>query len=602
MLAPDNRALLLDALRPPPGYSLDRAVATTFTLDLETALMVPLAFAGFRFTENPDPVEIMEALRRMSERLDIFCQAGAINAASWPSDLVALLEKSIHEVRRPRTGRIFHPKVWALRFIDSSDEPCFRLVVLSRNLTASRSWDTILWLDGWMRDQRYVANNAPLGRFVAALSDFAVGELPSERRGALAQLADDLRRVDWESPDGARAVHFHPIGLPRARSFPIEEHFSGYRKLVISPFVRDGLIRGALVPRSGQRVTLISRGEELGTLQPATLEGMDVYELDPASQLSSDDDGEEQNRAFLTNLHAKVFVIESARLAHLFVGSANATEGAFSGNVEFLCEIVGPVAKFGVDALVGDDAPLRSMLTPYVASDTQEVDQTSTAGRALEGLLIDIAAQMGFRTTVSKQSGGWVPLITADSGMPRVPASTRVTIAPHNRPYETHELRPGEAVDIELEPREIADVTPFLRLTVNRTDEGSVIERSTVICSQLDGEPDNRYHEIFARQIDTPEKFMRLLALLMGFGSVSLAGSASGTGSWGGSWSTGAGQGVLELLARALSENPESIDHLATIVEHLRGSSSGIAILPPGWDDVWIPALEARRAMQETES
>ena len=37
MLAPDNRALLLDALRPPPGYSLDRAVATTFTLDLETA-------------------------------------------------------------------------------------------------------------------------------------------------------------------------------------------------------------------------------------------------------------------------------------------------------------------------------------------------------------------------------------------------------------------------------------------------------------------------------------------------------------------------------------------------------------------------------------
>ena len=28
MLAPDSRALLLDALRPPPGHSLDRAVAT----------------------------------------------------------------------------------------------------------------------------------------------------------------------------------------------------------------------------------------------------------------------------------------------------------------------------------------------------------------------------------------------------------------------------------------------------------------------------------------------------------------------------------------------------------------------------------------------
>ena len=253
MLAPDNRSLLLDALRPLPGHSLDRAVATTFTLDLETALMVPLAFAGFRFDENPDPIEIMEALRRMSERLDIFCQAGAISAARWPSDLVAPPENVIHEVKRPRQGRIFHPKVWALRFLDPSGEPSFRLVVLSRNLTADRSWDTILWLDGKPQGRRPIANNAPLGRYIAALSYFAVGELPPERRDALAELAEDLRRVQWELPDGVREAHFHPVGIPGSRSFPVEEHFSGYRKLVISPFVRDGLIRRVLMPRTDQR-------------------------------------------------------------------------------------------------------------------------------------------------------------------------------------------------------------------------------------------------------------------------------------------------------------------------------------------------------------
>ena len=149
VLAPDSRELLLDALRPPTGYSLDRAVATTFTLDLETALTVPLAFAGFRLDEQPDPVEVMEALRGMSERIDIFCQAGAIGAGRWPSDLLALLENVIHEVRRPRPGHIFHPKTWLLRFRDESQEPSYRLLVLSRNLTADRSWDTILWLDGW---------------------------------------------------------------------------------------------------------------------------------------------------------------------------------------------------------------------------------------------------------------------------------------------------------------------------------------------------------------------------------------------------------------------------------------------------------------------
>ena len=601
MLAPDNRALLLDALRPPPGYSLDRAVGTTFTLDLGTALMVPLAFAGFRFNENPDPIEIMEALRRMSERLDIFCQAGGISAAAWPSDLVALLEKSIHEVRRPRPGRIFHPKVWALRFLDASDEPCYRLVVLSRNLTTSRSWDTVLWFDGKPQGLRPIADNAPLGRFIASLSDFAVVELTSESRDALVGLADDLRRVHWELPDGARQVHFHPIGIPRHRSFPAAEHFGGYRKLVISPYVREKFIDDVLVP-TRQRAVLISRGEELDKLQPDTVNGLDVYELDPASQLSVDDDEEPKNRTFLTNLHAKVFVIESNRLAHLFVGSANATEGAFNGNVEFLCELVGPVAKFGVDALVGDGAPLRSMLTPYVASETAEADQTRTAERALEGLLIDIAAQVAFRTTVTRQPDGWVPRITADSELPRIPAGASVTIAAHNRPAETYELRFGEPIEIELPPREISDVTAFLQLTAHRTEEGTVVERSTVICSQLDGEPDDRYHEIFAGQIDTPEKFMRLLALLMGFASGSVPGGNDGTGGWGGSWSTGTGQGVLELLARALSENPESIDHLATIVDHLRGSSSGTAVLPPGWDDVWITALEARRAMLEAES
>ena len=112
MLAPDNRTLLLDVLRPPAGQTLDRAIGTTFTLDLSTALIVPLAFAGFQLDEQPDPIEVMESLRRMSGRIDVFCQAGVIGAARWPSDLLALLEGVVHEVRRPRPGHIFHPKVW----------------------------------------------------------------------------------------------------------------------------------------------------------------------------------------------------------------------------------------------------------------------------------------------------------------------------------------------------------------------------------------------------------------------------------------------------------------------------------------------------------
>ena len=604
MLAPDNRALLLDALRPPPGHSLDHAVATTFTLDLETALMVPLAFAGFQFDAQPDPIEVMESLRGMTKRFDVFCQAGAINAGKWPSDLLALLENVVHGVRRPRPGHIFHPKVWVLRFLDRSQEPSFRLLVLSRNLTADRGWDTILRLDGRLERQP-IASHAPLTRFVAALSGLTVTQLPPARRAKLAALAEELNRVHWDRPDGVREARFHPIGLPGSPQFPVEEHFSGYRKLTISPFVSDGAIRRLLRPRAGQKTVLVSRGEELAALQPDSLNHLEVYELDPTANLSADDvdDVEEgTSQTFLTHLHAKIFAIERARLAHLFVGSANATDAGFNGgNIEFLCELIGPVGRLGVDAIVGEDAPLHTMLTPYVASERPEINEASTARRALEDLLLDIAGGVRFRTTVTQGLGGWVPRVTSEPALPHFPEGTSVTIAPHNRPAETCPLSPVETADIELTPRELADVTPFLQLTARRMVNGKTVEHCTVICSQLDGAPDDRIQEIMARQIDTTEKFLRLLILLIGFASGSsseVATSVDGPGSW----SSGAGQGFLELLARALSERPESIDHLESIVDHLRRRPNGSAVLPQGWDDVWLPALEARREMLEQHS
>ncbi len=601
MLAPDSRALLLDALRPPPGHSLDHAVATTYTLDLESALMVPLAFAGFRFEEQPDPVEVMQALREMSARFDVFCQAGAISDRRWPSDLLALLEDVVHDVRRPRPGHIFHPKVWVLRFVDQSGGSSYRLLVLSRNLTADRSWDTILWLDGRPgEDPREV--NAPLSHFVESLPDLAVTPLPAERSAALSSLAGELRLVEWDVPQGAREARFHSIGLQGSRPFEVEEHFGGERALVVSPFVREGALRRLFGSGSSAKSVLVSRGEELHAISQEVLEGLDVYELDPAAGLAGDDEGaEETDQSYLTRLHAKLFVVERGRRAHLFVGSANATDAGLGQNVEFLCELVGAVGAFGIDALVGDDAPVRSMLTPYVASEVDGTDPNGPDGRALESLLVDIAAGSGFRTTVTEEPAGWAARVTADAALPRFPEGAEVLIGPHNRPVETRPLRSGKRVDVEFEPRGLADVTPFLRLAVRAKVDGELVERSTVICSRLDGAPSDRFDEILARQIDTPEKFLRLLALLIGFASRTDSDAAV-TGGRAGAWAAGAGQGVLELLARALSENPESIDHLEAIVERLRRSPGGRAVLPAGWDDVWLPALEARRTMAAVSS
>lgn len=78
MLAPDNRELLLEALRPPDGYQFDRGVGTTFSLDLLTLLIAPLSLAFMEVTKTEealgDPVLLLEGLQRYADRLTIFCQ------------------------------------------------------------------------------------------------------------------------------------------------------------------------------------------------------------------------------------------------------------------------------------------------------------------------------------------------------------------------------------------------------------------------------------------------------------------------------------------------------------------------------------------------
>ena len=78
MLAPRERRLLLDALRPPPGHRLDRAVGTSFSLDLLALLTAPLAFTFFDWEDDEgaptaDPLALLEAVRRHADRITLFC-------------------------------------------------------------------------------------------------------------------------------------------------------------------------------------------------------------------------------------------------------------------------------------------------------------------------------------------------------------------------------------------------------------------------------------------------------------------------------------------------------------------------------------------------
>lgn len=602
MLAPDGRALLLDALRPPAGYELGRAVATTFTLDLTAALVVPLAFATSQLGQSKDPVAVMEAVRSCTDRVDLFCQAGSITVPRQASELVEFVGPMVHEVRRPRPGHLFHPKVWTLRFESAGSHPRYRVLVLTRNLTLDRGWDLVLWLDDNGARKRNRGNDQ-LVRLLAALPAMATTPLPTHRAAALTALAQELRFVNWELPDDVRDVRFWAYGLGRA----VRPDFSGYRQLVVSPFLTDGGLDAILGAATHRELTLVSRSEELDRLDPAAIEGDAVYALDPlvgygdaheADLIGAEDDGpapagvgtQDDAPPALQDLHAKVVVIERSKRAHVFVGSANATDAAFAGNVELLCELDGGHSRLGVASILDAENGMGALLVAYQPSGSKSEDAADELRRRLEEAL-RAAAEVTLTATAAPAGDRWTVGLRSERPLPGADA-VRFTIAPLNRPSEQHHVTAGDAISTDLGPREAADITAFYILTGQLLDQ-QIPPLATVVRAALINEPAQRLDDIVARQVDTPEKFLRFLLLLLGLGTEPGLLAGSGNGEGGGAWLAGA-TGILELLTTTLAGRPRAIDDLAGLVERLQATPAGRSVLPEGWDDLWTAVLIAR--------
>ena len=409
MLEPGRRRLFLDTLRPPDGYLLDRAIGTTFTLDLMALLSVPLAFT-FRDAQNEDgqlatePLSLLESARRYADRILVFCQGGYTGVPRADQPALAFIEDSVVAVFPPArsdVGAIFHPKVWVLRYVprDSRGEQRvrYRLVNQSRNLTFDSSWDISLVLDGVLNERRVNAYsiNRPLADFIARLPSLAPQSLSSFQQESVDVLSDELLRVQWHPPQGLELSRFLPLGLRRAN--PSYPELARRRLLVISPFLDGQFLER--INRGREDSVLVSRREALLTVPGDAVKSFEkIYAF--RSGLDPEPEDTDEFIPPLAGLHAKVFVIDDGWDARLAVGSANSTAAALGNpprNVEFMVELVGRKSRIGIDALLGVDregepGTFSSLIERFDPDEAgQETEDESTV--RLERLL-DRAAQM----------------------------------------------------------------------------------------------------------------------------------------------------------------------------------------------------------------
>ena len=446
MLDPHDRTLLREALRPPEGYSLDRAIGTTFSLDLLTLLTAPLAFTIFDSEDEDgrptiDPLAMLQALRRYADRITIFCQAGQISIPRQQQPLYGYLEDSVIEVAAPDPKRVFHPKLWVLRYSGDEDAVHYRVICMTRNLTFDRSWDSLLVLDGPLTDRkRAFAGLHPLGDFIAQLPTLAVGPVSDSVKADIELMQSQIRRADLEVPEPFHEMFFHPLGIDGYKGNPLDDRTD--RAMVLSPFLSPGFLME--VTREGEEHVLISRLESLGEIAARALKRFArVHVLSAAAQ--TDEEGD----STLTGLHAKLFVVERGWDAHVYTGSANATNAAFRGNVEFLVELVGKKSKCGIDVFLtpGDgQAGFVDLLQDFVPSgekDAPDAEQAKLEAKAEEirlalatsALVARVAGEDEYRIGLRHSSGSPLNVrsgVTVTCWPITLPESSRSKCAPNN--------------------------------------------------------------------------------------------------------------------------------------------------------------------------
>jgi hypothetical protein len=581
MLEPQTRAALTEQLAPPPGFELSHAVGTTFTLDLETALTIPLSFASHRLTAADGDLGVLDAIRRASDRIDVFAQAGAITMGGR-TDLVAFLERLVHPVTVPRG--LFHPKVWFLEYAQG-EERAYRFLCASRNLTDDRSWDVLVRLDGRVAApaQRAAARtrNAPLVDLLRRLPGWAVNPLADDRRARISALGAAFETVEWELPEGFGELSFHVLGVPKG-GLP---ELRGKNALIISPFV-SGPGLAELRDRVDADTVLISRPESLDRLEREALDPkLQTWVLDDAANLPDDDDGS----TGLSGLHAKVIIVDRQAGARILIGSANATGAALRHNVEVMVGFVAGYKTYGVRPTM---AALETLLESYPTEGGKEPSEREQTERQLEEVLRHLGqARLSVRIVPGDPFAleVWADEIArdrADGIDVRWHLLTRDDLGDRGLP-------PDPSTPHVFEGLPLTDISPFLVLVARAGD----LARRTIVLARLLDDVDTRRDAILASRVTDPATFIRLLMLLLELSGQELPGGADTTGFFGTGAAGGVeGAGLFESLVRAVGVGHQGLADVRRIVDYLQ-STGDDDVLPQGFAELWSAVWTAHERL-----
>lgn len=334
----EDRYNYADTFIPEEGYQFVYALGTTYSLDLEAMLSVPIAaglHSSFDEKMRDEGIHILEAIRKTAAYIDLFCQQGKIQVPPKNRLIFSLMEESIHQVL-PNEGTSFHPKLWIVKYENpQTSKVYYKLVVMSRNLTFDRSWDISCVLDGKKTGSKKRKNKS-LIRMLKGLVD-SVDH--TEKKKIINDFIEEIEYVAFNI-EGSCFNDYELCVLGKdGESFNIIEQ--NIKEIaVISPFLSHNIVEALANRKMTNKMTLISQKDQLSILSEQLIDKLDCYcvadMIVEGENILSEESSESRQKQ---DIHAKVYIIMDEAHTHIYMGSCNCSNRGFYKNTEFMIKL-----------------------------------------------------------------------------------------------------------------------------------------------------------------------------------------------------------------------------------------------------------------------
>lgn len=505
-------------LMPREGFTLVKAVGTTYSLDLETLMSVCIALGIKESTDSSltcNPFALLKSLQGLSDKLLIFCEAGQIK--SMPIDqspLMLLLDKMIVPVKlRKQKGKgypSFHPKTWTLHYADAEGNQYYRFIVLSRNLTFDRSWDVAVSIDGKMTNGLH-RSSYPIIDFIQYLKDNTLEgvTLKTEKRRILNAFIQELPYVQYCLDDKHfRDFEIIPVGIGTKTidNDPlITDTF--HDLLIVSPFLSSDVIQSFDKRRmlKNTRRHLITRTTELHKIA-GQLETFKVYVMKDAvtegEELVSD---EEPTKVQQQDIHAKMYLMSKDSNSSLYLGSMNASENGLHRNVEMMVKLTAFRYYLNLDKIEADLFGLDDKGNPFEEVDLSNYDGIAPDEKEKDNLelIIKDICRLNAKAVIRPNGDKFDVIITTPSPKGGLPTAE---IAPAKT---ARTLRLAE--EIIFEGLSALELTELYRVTVRGETES--ITRMILIPTEM---PTERDDMVVKSILKDKKAFVDYLAFILG--------------------------------------------------------------------------------------